>query len=406
MGTLVTIARSAELYLPPQAASLIEWEVLHLLRTIWPQNESAQAISKDLHTCRSRDVALILDQVTFHGSSDQGMARLLKSEGEMGQPLDPSQVLGLAESDKALFQSRYFLVGSWSDWNEFDELQRIFPGTNHKATVQVPSGLTSEFQIVRDRDFMQRFFPVDASENATIEGPASGHDGENWRIEVPDSVDRLEVYWDPAGQRRISWTFVTRCEEEQPRTSEEKIARLLDTSKSGGALRPLPWPNLRESGKALFESKYFLIGSWSDWNEYNELHRILPGPSHKASVQVPSGLTSEFQIVRDKDFTQRFFPIGASVNATIAGPANQHGENWRIEVPDSVEWLEVYWDPTGQRRVSWAFISQHQGTAQHSISSVGEEQWNQWRAASYILLWQSMRQWKRKAIALGTSQLV
>mmetsp|Transcript_70929 Transcript_70929/g.122950 ORF Transcript_70929/g.122950 Transcript_70929/m.122950 type:complete len:558 (+) Transcript_70929:69-1742(+) len=63
--SLVTIARSMDMYMPEGASDIAEWEILLLLRRIWPQ-DGAHELPHNLQDCREDDVRLLLDKVTFY----------------------------------------------------------------------------------------------------------------------------------------------------------------------------------------------------------------------------------------------------------------------------------------------------------------------------------------------------
>jgi len=101
---------------------------------------------------------------------------------------------------------------------------------------------------------------------------------------------------------------------------------------------------------------FFLVGSWDDWKE---LTRLAPlgagGAACRASVRVrqPPG-TEEFQVVKDRDWEQRFHP--SSDGREICGPDDGHGLNWKVQAAAGCRALQVLWDPSGQRSLSWKLL--------------------------------------------------
>ncbi|CAE8670446.1 unnamed protein product [Polarella glacialis] len=63
---LITVARSSDLYLPAEAAAAIEWEVLLLLRKIWPLKTSSDLKGELRNACRKGPAAAAAD-LALHG---------------------------------------------------------------------------------------------------------------------------------------------------------------------------------------------------------------------------------------------------------------------------------------------------------------------------------------------------
>jgi len=95
---------------------------------------------------------------------------------------------------------------------------------------------------------------------------------------------------------------------------------------------------------------FFLVGSWDDWTSFMKLSPTIGGASCRARVHVRPGL-EEFQIVKDCDWTQRFYPDPYGLG--IIGPGNQHGANWQVTIPPGHVGFEVLWYPHGARSIYW-----------------------------------------------------
>eukprot|EP00439_Symbiodinium_sp_Y106_P065809 s2910_g10.t1 len=154
----------------------------------------------------------------------------------------------------------YYAVGSWDDWAAFhllclDEATGLYGAklecrwlSSRRETIPVRKAPgVEEFQIVENKSWARRFFPVDGGQS--IAGPKERH-GANWRAEIPCRCRDLHVSWDPVGQRDVKWQF-------------------LDCSG-----KPLGRPVVsRKSATATF----FLVGSWNDWQDFLELRpRLRP----------------------------------------------------------------------------------------------------------------------------------
>lgn len=100
------------------------------------------------------------------------------------------------------FRSRtgpFFLVGSWDDWTGFTELWHcgagVFRGAVHMETQtsQTQREASVQFQVLRGRDWAQRFHPDEAGDG--LAGPDGQH-GLNWHAKLKERW--LEVTWCPA----------------------------------------------------------------------------------------------------------------------------------------------------------------------------------------------------------------
>lgn len=96
---------------------------------------------------------------------------------------------------------------------------------------------------------------------------------------------------------------------------------------------------LKEPKEKAVARKYSLVGNWDDWKSFHDFQRKEDsnedGPVYEAELPVPAGKNPEFQMVGDKDWKNRFFPVGKD-GKMIVGPTHHgHGENWKLnEAPD------------------------------------------------------------------------
>ncbi|CAK9051200.1 Uncharacterized protein SCF082_LOCUS28128 [Durusdinium trenchii] len=90
----------------------------------------------------------------------------------------------------------FFLVGSWDDWTGFTELWHcgagVFRGAVHMETQtsQTQREASVQFQVLRGRDWAQRFHPDEAGDG--LAGPDGQH-GLNWHAKLKERW--LEVTW-------------------------------------------------------------------------------------------------------------------------------------------------------------------------------------------------------------------
>merc|ERR1712008_436172 len=127
--------------------------------------------------------------------------------------------------------------------------------------------------------------------------------------------------------------------------------------------RPLPVQTFEAS---LNGPRFFLVGSWNDWNDWGsttELKRE-DGRStvYSATIRLSGGEDVEFQVECNSDHRQSMFP--SPKGDRILGPsAEGHGKNWRLSVPLGAACAHIYWDPTGDRCISFTVSSSISGRA-------------------------------------------
>merc|ERR1712032_542540 len=110
----------------------------------------------------------------------------------------------VAEADSEALARTYALVGNWSNWGTFVELQRDEgDGTVFSAEVVVPAGKDVEFQVVCDGDWKQRLFPTVNGGGGRVLGPTSDGHGRNWRLHGLTDPAILRVDFDPTGERYL-----------------------------------------------------------------------------------------------------------------------------------------------------------------------------------------------------------
>ncbi|CAK9089572.1 Probable inactive glycosyltransferase 25 family member 3 (Cerebral endothelial cell adhesion molecule) [Durusdinium trenchii] len=210
-------------------------------------------------------------------------------------------------------ERRYALVGSWDDWLTFHPFD-LADGPILAAEVDVPPGAPVEFQVLRDNDWNQRFYP-EADGSIRMGGSRDAH-GKNWQQPVPlGPPKKLHVTWDPTNGGRLE-----HCLEEP---SSVALAR-----------------------------RYALAGSWDGWTtETVFVHSAEQLGTYVAAVEVPKGIDIEFQVVcPGGEFDERIFP---AEDGEILGPSgDSFGRNWRLPAVAQPQTLWVYWSPVGKRRLS------------------------------------------------------
>lgn len=225
-----------------------------------------------------------------------------------------SALLAFDELDAEVLERTYALVGSWDDWAAFHPLH--FSGMGREALVaevDIPPGAPVEFQVVRDNDWNQRFFP-ERDGQISWGGSQEAH-GKNWKQEVPlGPPKKLHVSWDPRGAGRLEH-------------------------------------HLGEASNLALARPYALSGSWDGWTSHTAFVHSEERPgTYVAAVEVPADVHLEFQIVCEGEFEERIFP--SECGREILGPrGDSFGRNWQLDPLPTPRVLRVYWSPVGQRRL-------------------------------------------------------
>jgi len=157
--------------------------------------------------CRTRDQALGFYADVRNLQSDFAPSELELVKRDSSK--DALAKLGYAGPNPVLTWTSFFLVGSWNDWRDFAELKPIRgvgPACSCSIRVRKAPG-SEEFQILQDRDWARRYFPGRMQGSGEcILGPANAH-GANWQVRVPAGCTRMQVTWDPRGERSLQCDF-------------------------------------------------------------------------------------------------------------------------------------------------------------------------------------------------------
>lgn len=235
--------------------------------------------------------------------------------------------------DPSMPDGPFFAVGSWDDWKAMKELREttLGSGAQYETRITVKENTLVEFQVLRNGDWGQRFFPT---EDGLIWGPCSRH-GANWRLQVPEGCATLRLVWNPQGQRTLEWFFVFT-------SGAESLG-------DGSQMQSVP---------------FFIAGSWDGWKDFVQLCPGSPGggPPYRAKIQVQGFV--EFQVFRGRGWRQRFYP--SAWGGKICGPSSGHGQNWRVETPAGCKFLKVTWDPRGHKSLRWRFMTHNDRVIEHA----------------------------------------
>jgi len=198
-----------------------------------------------------------------------------------------------------------FIVGSWSNWVECEEMNQVSVGT-FEAAIRLGDTRMEEFRLLTSTKLnLLTIHPVvdKASSHIRVEGPDLDGTGKSWLIDghatgVPEgTVYRVVFKWDAHGTKRISWDI---CEEIMP--------------------------NLKVHGR-IFHS-YFITDSLTSGG----LSELKPSDElgvWSTSFLLPNSGKANFFLVRDRNIEgQAIYPINVVGDATpfVAGPDNARDE--------------------------------------------------------------------------------
>jgi len=213
-----------------------------------------------------------------------------------------------------------FICGTWTGWKDYDAMERGTDGA-YRCTVRLGPSRFEKFFLSCSQDAYESIHPLfdEADQMAQIVGPDWDGKGLNFMIDGrgDDGVPEGTVF-----EVCFTWT------EERKKIAWQKVAAsyVLDDA------RPLGGD---------FEHSYQLRGSWRDWQGFQELQRVEGSSSGSGTVPTFEGtfrigfrLREEFQIVRDGDLAQAFYPCATRCSQTTVpfrGPDGcGKGRHWVI----------------------------------------------------------------------------
>jgi len=212
-----------------------------------------------------------------------------------------------------------FICGTWSGWKDYDAMERGTDGA-YRCMVRLGPSKFEKFFLSCSQDTYEAIHPLfdEADQTAQIVGPDWDGKGLNFMIDGrgDDGAPEGTVF-------EICFTW----REERKGMAWQKVAAsyMLDDA------RPLGGG---------FEHSYQLRGSWRDWQGFQELRRVEDSsgsravPTFEGTFRIGFRLQEEFQIVRDGDIAQAFYPCATRCGQTkvpFRGPdGHGKGRNWLI----------------------------------------------------------------------------
>jgi len=258
----------------------------------------------------------------------------------------------------------FFITGSWNCWEPeqmLDEGEGV-----HSFTVILGDNRWEQFQLMIDASAEKILYPpfYRAPKGTEIMGPTPSEDvgrGGTWLIEARGA----------AGLPQLPNGAITEAGEGQAVTPDEGQPgdRYKVCLHTAGKWRTVTWSKVEatEGESAALSTvpvaRYYVAGSWNGWG----LEEMTADASTPGLYTLEVCLTkygTDFQIVRNKDWSQAFCPMVASAGpeAEIYGPDDTQGNLcWHIDAgigtTIKIEFQRTWDESSDVKRVSWRSIS-------------------------------------------------
>jgi len=246
--------------------------------------------------------------------------------------------------DGAMPRKFLSIVGSWSEYQP-ERMENEGEGV-YGFTVTLGANRFEHFQIMLDGDERQVLHPAEPNAGLyeTVEGPDPDADGLCWMID--GATEWKSVY--PKAERAA---YEILDEGLTGRPGDKYRVRL----HVAGRWRAVDWEKVAssEEERAAYadDGRYYVVSSWNDW-EFTQAMTADPSAPGRYTAEVKASGPGAFQVVRNQDWNQTFFPVDGGV----AGPEYWQPHSWRPSCSKGdavlVELFRSKADP-GDIKVSW-----------------------------------------------------
>nr|AQS99222.1 type I polyketide synthase [Gambierdiscus excentricus] len=207
-----------------------------------------------------------------------------------------------------------FICGTWSAWSEYEPMEGGRNSGVYNCAIVLGDCRWEKFYISCTEDTYEAIHPLiaDADESAQIVGPDWDGKGLYWMVDgrkdnaAVGTVYEITFQWTPE-KKTVSW-----------RRAEDDLSdfKVLGTE---------------------YEHKYYLTGSWKQWAGFDEMSKVEGEDYYEGSFMIGFRFQEEFQIVRDADSQQCYYPSVAKckkVGVPVLGPDGRgKGKNWLVKGP-------------------------------------------------------------------------
>lgn len=266
--------------------------------------------------------------------------------------------------DGAVPRTGYSIVGSWSCWEQPERMKE--ESGAYTAVVVLGANRFEDFQIWMDGDGGRVLCPSYpfATGGAPLLGPLppGATAGRSWRIDGRSRASGERASSGVAGLEHETGAAVGSGEAFPPRSddvAQEAAAglpgdRYRVTLRFAGKWRTVVWDRLPSLGysrlelEAICRGRYYLAATWAGW-EFQEMAPDIARPGWcSVEATLPRYARCEFRIVRNRDWSQSFFPLAdavlqAGVAVDVAGPdLGTIGSNWSLDCPGRTCRIEFF----------------------------------------------------------------
>jgi hypothetical protein len=260
----------------------------------------------------------------------------------------------------------YYVVGSWTQWKNPTPMEKV-NDTRYVSTVVMGINGFETFQIWVDGESDRVLHPgmMRAPSGCAVQGPSSDDDARNnnWMIDgrthgilgASPAFPPVEGMPETSLAERDLLAVSTRDRGTPGDTYE--ISLLV-----AGKYRAVTWAKVEQATEAqVDDGEYYILSSWNDW----QLAKMTPSSDGAHTLDIAlCDTATEFQIVRNQDWDQRFYPTFSTMASAswdefeACGPDDDgHGKNWFIkgEIGDviRIEWQRYVKDGVDVKHISW-----------------------------------------------------
>jgi len=207
----------------------------------------------------------------------------------------------------------YQIVGTWSDFAEEEMIRN--PDASYSLEVVLGENRFEQFYIIQDRDPQKKIYPyaqLGGKKQLTI-GPHDGGNGHYWlldgrdRVTVPDEDNGM-----PGDKYKITFSWKK--------------------------LKEVTWEKLNGQTGPVIPGKYYVTGSWADWDPLEMLPDESRGPGwYTLEDMRVCSLGTDFKILRNKSRLQQIYAVRMTgsepitMNSPISGPDSEFDSCWSID---------------------------------------------------------------------------
>eukprot|EP00418_Pyrodinium_bahamense_P022537 CAMPEP_0179147920 /NCGR_PEP_ID=MMETSP0796-20121207/71541_1 /TAXON_ID=73915 /ORGANISM="Pyrodinium bahamense, Strain pbaha01" /LENGTH=1039 /DNA_ID=CAMNT_0020848571 /DNA_START=70 /DNA_END=3189 /DNA_ORIENTATION=+ len=266
----------------------------------------------------------------------------------------------------------YTVVGSWSQW-ELAEKMEVEGDGRWGLTVTLGENRWEQFQIWLDSDPSRVLHPGEPrmDQGSQVFGPDPDFEGgveacrsgeaPSWMIDgraslvnYPRPEEALKKLTDGATKGSPQGDAIMASSTEEGKPGDQYRVTLEIT----GKWRMVTWEKLPTTSEDIPKGKYFIAASWRNW----ELDEMIEDPNTPGTYTAEALLTTGygvFQVVRDKDWAQVFYPNPIlDENEPVLGPDDMSGDfSWNINCKPgdkfSIQFQRTFEDGAETTKVSW-----------------------------------------------------